>query len=188
MLTRRALLRSTALVPVSVLVVSCAPAPSVTMTPNPVPQWLAALQAIGTIGLNAIPELKSAGLVGTGAAQATTIIQNVVSAASAISASSTATQGQSVLIQIEGDANALAPIIAPFLPLIPGGGVIGLIFAALPLIEAGVNLGVSLLSPKVTAMAAAVPTRVPMAGTGPVPPMTAQEAVNELIARAALHQ
>jgi hypothetical protein len=103
------------------------------------PAWIAAMQAINTEISLIMPQLTAAGLSGTAAAQVSAILAQMQKALSAISVASTQAQGASVLVQVEQYINALAPLVLPFVSLIPGGSIIGLIVAALPAIELAVN-------------------------------------------------
>ena len=129
-------------------------------SPTGIPTWVSDIQAIGSeVGqvLALLPTSVPAATV----TQIQTIISAIESAASAIGASSTQTQGQSVLIQIEGYINSLAPIVLPLLSAIPGIGpaigIIGIIVGALPEIEAAVNIVTSLLSSQAQALVTAAP-------------------------------
>lgn len=154
-----------------------------------VPLYVAAIEAVGQQALLALPQLIGAGLSGTAASSATTIINQISNVGKAISAAATATESQNSLIQIEGYINALAPIVASFASVIPGGAIIGLIVAALPAIEFAVNLGVTLLSPQAQQLAATAPP-VAAAPTGrmgdalPTAASRSQAYLNQLIATA----
>lgn len=140
-------------------------------------QALQGVQALSAQAQAIYQQLVSAGMrVSSGTATTVqTILTQIQNAASALTPVSTAVQGQSVLQQVESYINTLIPIAAPFLPLIPGGagGIISLIVAALPAIEAGFNMIVSFLTPATTAVAAPSPTA---AALNPV------AALNKLIA------
>ena len=153
MLTRRTLLSSVAPAAVAISVAGCWPTP----TPTTIPTWVAGLQAIATEIALVIPELQVVGLGGNTLTSAQAIVTEIQTALAAISATSTTTQGQSVLIQVEGYINALAPLILPFVSLIPGGTTIGIIIAALPALEALVNIAVSLLSAQAASIASTAP-------------------------------
>jgi hypothetical protein len=87
----------------------------------------------------------------------------IAAAANAITAANAAAQGQSTLTQIELYANALAPIVEPYVAMAanaaaPGSGIIvALVFAALPEIELLLNVTVSELTPIVKQIAAQAP-------------------------------
>ena len=108
-------------------------------TPTQPSVWIAGLQSILTMTSAILPQFVSAGLSGANLATAQQIVAEMQQALSTINATSTTVQGQSVLTQIEGYINALAPLLLPFVSLIPGGSYIGLIVAALPAIEAAIN-------------------------------------------------
>lgn len=180
MLTRRELLRSTALVPVGLLLAKCSmPATQIAATAA------AAIEAVGTEAANIMPELEKAGLSGADATTAQTVISEMESVANTVSATSTQAQGQAALTQIEDYVNALAPLVTPFLPMIPGGGTIGIIIAAIPAIEPLIDFGVSMLSAQAQALAAPPAATAPVPGMAPVSP--AQAAMLELIRRASGH-
>lgn len=124
-----------------------------TAGPNPVPLWVAGIQAVAQEFTNDLPAiLQAAGASGSGAS-IQSIIDKIVAAASAISSASTQVQGQSVLQQIEGYVNSLAPLVAPFAASVPG---LGIVIAALPAIELGLNVLTSFLSPQAKALGATV--------------------------------
>src|SRR6185312_3303581 len=157
-LSRRRLLAATAIVPAAVVLAAC---------PGPVavPAFVAALQSVGQDVLLAMPQLLKAGLSGATAATVNTAINAISQVGNDVSAASTATQGQSALIQIEGYVNAIAPDVLPFLPLIPGGSIIAIVIAALPAIEAMLNFAASLLSAEAKAVAATAQVPAPAAST-----------------------
>jgi hypothetical protein len=135
-----------------------------------------------------MPQLTKAGLSGATVTTVSTAITAISAAGNDISAAATATQGQSTLIQIEGYVNAIAPDVLPFVSLIPGGGILALVIAALPAIEAMLNFAVSLLSAeaKTIAVAATPPTPAPtsaarMAATAPGANPTSAAALAELL-------
>lgn len=124
-----------------------------------VASWVAGEQAVGQEFVIVEPELAAAGFNAatpipvtiSGVTKTTTLagvgtlIQQLTTA---LGAASTASQGQSTLIEIETYINALTPIIWPIVsPFItaasPGAGfTIGLIVAALPALEAALNFAV----------------------------------------------
>ncbi len=116
---------------------------------------VAGFQAIAQEVQLALPQLQAAGLSGTAANTVTTIIGGVQAAARVVSAVSTPTQGSSTLTTIESYVNEIAPLVAPFVSLVPGGGIIALVIAALPELEAALNFTVSLLSAQAKQIAAA---------------------------------
>ncbi len=122
-----------------------------------VPSWVAALEAIATEAGSILPQLEAAGLSGADAAKAQQIVAEIQSALKVINIASSETQGQSALATVEGYINALAPLALPFVSLIPGGTVVGLIVAALPAIELALNFIVSLLTPQAKELAASAP-------------------------------
>ena len=120
---------------------------------NQIPLWVAGIQAVAQELTNDLPTiLQAAGASGSGAS-IQSIINKIVAAASAISAASTQVQGQGVLQQIEGYVNSLAPLVAPFAASVPG---LGIVIAALPAIELGLNVLTSFLSPQAKALGATV--------------------------------
>ena len=181
-ITRRDLIYGAALIPVGIALADC--------SPNVEPTFVAALQAVGQEISLALPQLQKAGLSNNLAGTIAKAITAIEAAASGVGMATTATQGQSVLIQIEGDINAIVPVVAPFVALVPGGAIISLVIAALPAIEAMVNFGVSLLSNQAKQVAATAVVPTPAAGSlarseAPIDP--AQAALAELLRRAAGH-
>ncbi len=135
--------------------------------PNQVPAWVAAFEAVLTMATSILPQLQAVGLSGGDLDKAQKIVAGMQDALKAISSASTQGQGQAVLTQIEGYINALAPIVATFAALVPGGSIVGLIIAALPAIELGVNFVISLLTPQAVAIASTAPA-LPNAPQGKV--------------------
>ncbi len=178
-ISRRDLFRGAAMVPVGIALASCAGG-------NQVPAWVAAIAAIGREAVLILPQLVAAGLPGAAASQAAAIIGSIQNVAQTISAASTAAQGQAALGQIEIYINAVAPIVADYAGLVPGGSILGLIVAALPAVELAVNVIVDLLTPQAKALAGTAPTAIPSTPTAAAAPLSAQQAMERLIALAAL--
>ncbi len=109
-----------------------------------------------TAGL-VLPQLQATGLAGGALNTVTTILGELQAAAAAITGASSLGAGQSTLTRVEGYVNALAPLVLPFVALIPGGAVISLLVAALPELEIAINFASSLLSAQARQVAAAVP-------------------------------
>ena len=134
------------------------------------PVWVAAVEAIAKEAQLVVPQLAAVGLTGQTATNVTNIIAQIVAAAGVIGSASTQSQGTSTLTAIEIYVNDLAPLILPFLPLVPGGTIIGVIVAALPEIEVAVNFVASLLTPvakQVAATAAPAPASFSLFGPSP---------------------
>lgn len=142
-LSRRNLLKiaigAAAMVPVATLL-GC---PGTTTS---VSSWVQVIEDIGTEAVDIVPQLEAAGMSAASGSTVQSIVTEIQAAASAIGSSSTATQGQSTLQQIEGYINSLAPLVAPFVALVPGGAVISIIIAALPLAESALNMITALTS------------------------------------------
>lgn len=140
--------------------------------------WLAGLQTIEQLFVSVEPELVGEGfnanspisITVSGVTTTTTvsgIAALVTKLVSALSAASTVTQGQSVLVTVETYINALVPVIWPVVePFVtaatPGGGfAIGLIIADLPALESmlnfAVNFGKTLLTPQAQQLAILAP-------------------------------
>ena len=147
-----------------------------------VPIWVAAFQAILTEAASILPQLQAVGLTGNALSNASTIISEIKAALSAINAASTASQGMNVLQTVEIYINSLAPLVLPFVSLIPGGAVIGLIVAALPAIEAALNIVVTLLTPQAQTIAQSAPVLPASARYGGA--VNSQAYLNLLIQRA----
>lgn len=169
-ITRRNLLRVTALLPVGYAMGSCGTLPVVGAFVGPI-------EAIGQqITLDA-PQFQSViATVPAYAGQAASLVSKVTgidtaiqAAAAAIGAASTQSEGQSTLITIETYMNALAPIVGPPLQAaaaaaFPGGGlVVGLVIAALPAIEPLVNMTVDQLTAEAKALVAYAQVPAPTA-------------------------
>jgi hypothetical protein len=159
--SRRALLAGLGLLPL----VACQTTTPVTPpAPIPPPAWVAGLEAIATEAQNALNQLAAVGLnlnvtvtVGGVSMTVSQIISTIQTLAASIGSASTQAEGQATLTQIEDYINALAPLILPFVSLIPGGSIIGLIVAALPALETMLNIAVSILSPTAVQVAQSAP-------------------------------
>ena len=110
------------------------------------PIAVAAMSAFGKEIVLVAPQLEKFGLSDNADAQVKKYAQLMADLANGITTATPATEGQSTLTKIEDYINAVAPIVAPFVSLVPGGSIIGLCIAALPEIELLVNLGASLLT------------------------------------------
>ena len=158
---------------------------STTTTTTTVSGWVQAFQALAAEAQLIVPELTAVGLGGNTLTSVQAIVGDIESVLSGVSTAMTQTQGQSVLAQVEGYINNLAPLVLPFVSLIPGGSVIGLIVAALPAIEALVNFGISELSSVTAQLAASAPAPTVSAKLkGSVAAPTAQQYLNLLIQKA----
>jgi hypothetical protein len=118
--------------------------------PGQIPAWLQGLQAILEEAPSIIPQLQNFGLSGSALATAQQVVADIEQVLNGIGNATTAAEGLSILQQVETYINTLAPIALAVIPasvLGPAGTVIGLVIAALPAIEAGVNMLVSALSP-----------------------------------------
>lgn len=174
MLTRRDLLAGTALLTVA----AC------DQFTTQVPLWVSAIQAIGQETVAIMPQLTAAGLSGDAATHATSIIAQIQTATTAITTAATAAQGQSTLVQIETYVNALAPYIAQYAALVPGGSVIGLIVAALPAIELALNLAVNILTNEAKALAQTAPKPAAAVPGRAAAPLSPEQALQLLLQRA----
>jgi len=191
LLTRRSLLATAAPAALAIGLAGCGTTISgITNTVTTVgPTVIAALQALGTMFAQVVPQLAPFGLTGTSQSEALSIISTIESALSGVGSTLTLSQGQSILTVVENSLNTLAPIILAAIPAaalaaIPGGSIIGLIVAALPAIEAGVNFLVSLIgqaasSLKTSAPALPASSRFKALATG-----SSQQYMNLLIQRA----
>ena len=154
-------------------------------TTTTVSGWVQAFQALAAEAQLIVPELTAVGLGGNTLTSVQAIVGDIESVLSGVSTAMTQTQGQSVLAQVEGYINNLAPLVLPFVSLIPGGSVIGLIVAALPAIEVLVNFGISALTPVTAQLAASAPAPTASAKLkGSVAAPTAQQYLNLLIQKA----
>ncbi len=191
MMNRRALLRSTALIPVSAALAACGSTSGTTTTGGipvnvtvAVPAWTNAIQAIGQFFQQQfLPSLVAGGAKIPSSTIATIdqIVSGISGVASGVNSATTQSQGASVLTTIENFVNELAPVAAPFLALVPGvGPILSIALAALPAVEGLVNMGTSLLSPLVTQIAAAPVPTTPTASAAPLSP---QQALGIVLAR-----
>lgn len=152
-ITRRALLRTTAFTAPAFALAACAGAGGgVPVTVNvPVSSWTNAIQGIGQYFTQQfLPSLTSAGAKIPASTLGTIerIVGGIGGAAAGVNAATTQSQGAGVLATIENYANELAPVVAPFLALIPGAGpILTIALAAMPAVEGLVNMGSTLLSP-----------------------------------------
>ena len=167
-LTRRRLIAATPMIPIGLALADCAALGTAAGTAL-APAAASAIEAIGQYFVNnVLSAIQGAGasISSSTLGTITQIVNSIGQAAAGISTATTQTQGQSTLQTIEGYVNNLAPVVAPFLSLIPGAGpILTIAFAALPAIEGLVNLGSSLLTPLVSQIAAApVPSPAPAAG------------------------
>jgi hypothetical protein len=128
-----------------------------TGTPTTGAAWVTALESIASEIALAVPQLVEAGLGGNTLTSVQEVVAEIQQALSGVGAAITATAGQDVLVQVEGYINAIAPLVQPFLSLIPGGSIIGLIVAALPAIEALLNVAVTALTSVAQSLASSAP-------------------------------
>lgn len=88
-------------------------------------------------------------------------IGDIKTVAAGVASVTTPQAGQSLLITIEDYFNQLAPIILPLISVIPGIGsaasILGIIIAAMPAIEAIVNMLITALTPAAQSLAKAAP-------------------------------
>jgi hypothetical protein len=149
----------------------------------PIPTWITGLRAIAKEVQLVLPQLQAVGLIGNAALNVGVIADKIVAAIGAIGDAATLSQGQSVLTAVETYINALAPLVAPFVALVPGGAIISLIVAALPELEVLLNLAVTVLTPPTKALMTSAP-RPAGAARGVVTVLTPNEALAELMRRA----
>ncbi|MDE2426324.1 MAG: hypothetical protein KGO96_10510 [Elusimicrobia bacterium] len=149
-------------------------------TPSPTaPAWVSIAQSIAA-GLGAaVPGLEGVGLSTTTGGEITTAANSIARLLAQLPAVPTAAQGQSIVTTIENDINTFAPLITPFAALIPGGATIGLVVAALPALEAAVNLATSLTSTALSLATTATPKTAGGArgAHGPAPQLSPQAAL-----------
>lgn len=150
--SRRRLLAATSLVPIAFALDACNGTAGLLA-----PIAVSAFQAVGKEAVLIAPQLVQYGLSQADADNIVAGAKIVAAVAGAITGTSTALQGADTLSKIEAYVNAVAPIVAPFAPLIPGGTVIGLVIVALPEIEMAINFGASLLSQMAKQVAATAP-------------------------------
>ncbi len=133
-----------------------------TLIPTPVttaiPQWVSAIQAVGTEVGQLVAALPSSVIPAGTVTEIQNVVATIQSIASGISAATTASAGQSALSQIEALINDLAPLILPFTSSIPTiGPIIGIVVAALPAIEALLTPFISLVSSTTQSLATLAP-------------------------------
>ena len=157
-LSRRALFckAPTVMLPLGLALAGCA-ATTATTGGTTVTSAVTAIQAFGQyLAQTFLPALTGSG-VSIPTSTLTTIsniISGIGSAANAIGTAASATAG-STLATIENYVNQLAPVIQPFIAMIPGvGSIASIAFMALPAIEGLVNMASTLLSPLVQSIAA----------------------------------
>lgn len=177
--TRRVFLTATA--PGALMLAGCAGSST-----GSVSVWIAGLQAIETEVQALLPAIATATSVPAATlTEITTILQGISTALSTVGTASTTLTGQSVLAQVEGYINALAPLILPFISVIPGGQYISLIVAALPAIETALNF-ISNLTAQALSLATAAPVVASARLRGPaavaLTPAVSQLYLNMLIA------
>ena len=183
--SRRRLLTLAAGGSLAAVLAGCGTTGGGTTTTTTASNWVQAFQALAAEAQLIVPELTAVGLGGNTLTSVQAIVGDIESVLSGVSTAMTQTQGQSVLAQVEGYINNLAPLVLPFVSLIPGGSVIGLIVAALPAIEALVNFGISELSSVTAQLAASAPAPTVSAKLkGSVAAPTAQQYLNLLIQKA----
>ena len=156
MLSRRTLLFTTA--PAALALAGCATTGGTT-TFN-IGAFAQAIQAVSD-ELGAVLSALPTGSIAAGTlATIQTIIGDIKTVASGVGSVTTPAAGTSLLTTIEGYLNQLAPIILPLLSVIPGigpaMGILGIIVAALPAIEALVGM-VTALFPTTQTLAASAP-------------------------------
>jgi hypothetical protein len=174
-MNRRALVTTALMLPIGYVVSgmsTCGGGTSVTSTT--ISDALKGIQALGTEASAIYQQLVAGGMKVSSATASTvqTILNGIQSAASSLTAANAATLGQSILAQVEGYINALAPLVAPF---VTGGGstILQIALMALPAIETGFNMLVSLLTPAAKAL---VPAPTPTAAA-----VTPAQALQQLI-------
>src|ERR1700722_4793643 len=126
-ITRRRLLRTASVVPVAAALAACGaltpsptPSPTPTPTPSSAPAWVTGIDDVGAMVSTGIAELQGFGLGGAALSTAQSIVAGIEQAAGAVGALSTPAAGSSALATIESYVNQLAPVVAPFVSLIPG--------------------------------------------------------------------
>lgn len=166
----------------------CASSGTTTTTPN-VSGWVTALQALAAEAGQIIPQLSQVAGFSSVEPQVQQIVAGIQQALSGVSSAWTQSQGQSALTTVENYINDLAPIVLPFVGMIPGvgtaGSVIGLIVASLPAIEAALNVALSALTPQATSLQQTAPPLPASARLGAAPPSASvsQQYVNLLISK-----
>jgi hypothetical protein len=179
-ISRRALFAGMSAATVGSLGLIACTNPNLPPVTNAVPAYVAAFQAILSLLASVVPQLQTVpGFAGNTLTSVETVIAEIQKVLTGVSNATTATAGEDVLTVIEGYINVLAPMVLPFVALIPGGSFIGLIIAALPAIEGLFNFFVDLLSPTSQQVAATSPAltshRLGLArGTLGAPPTPAQ--------------
>lgn len=181
-ITRRALLRTTAFTAPAFALAACAGPGGVPVTVNvPVSSWANAIQGIGQYFTQQfLPSLTGAGAKIPQSTLATIerIVGGIGGAAAGVDAATTQSQGASTLQTIENYVNELAPVVGPFLALIPGAGpILSIALAALPAVEGLVNMGSTLLSPLAQQIAATPVATKPTAMAAPLSPAAALQIV-----------
>jgi len=165
-LSRRALFcrAPTVMLPLGLALAGCAS--TTTSGATTVSTAVTAIQAFGQyLAQTFLPALTGSGVAIPASALTTIskIISGIGGVANAIGTAASATAG-SALATIENYVNQLAPVIQPFLAMIPGvGSIASIAFMALPAIEGLVNMASTLLSPLVQQIAAQPVTTVPTA-------------------------
>ena len=150
-MTRRALLRSTALVPVAA-VVACA---GQTAAGLPA-QLLSDVQTLASGVAGILPTLGAvAGIPAATVSQVGGDIAELQQAAGTLSGVATTTAAQPVVQQIEGYVNAIVGIAAPLLAATPAGPILAAATVLLPVIEAAVGLVLPPSAPPAAVAAAA---------------------------------
>ena len=185
-LTRRALFckAPTIMIGLPLVLAACAPSNNGGATIGvtvPLSSAVTAIQAFGQyLAQTFLPSLTGSGVPISNNVLGTIskIITGISGVANAVGTASSATTG-SVLATIEGYVNQLAPVVQPYLSMIPGfGSIAAIAFMALPAIEGLVNMGATLLSPLVQQIAAApVPAGPTAAGVA----LTPQQALQLLL-------
>jgi len=153
-LSRRKFIALSGVAAIAVPLAGCAGLP---FTPTLVQSAVTAIQAIGTEITQFLPQISSVAGISTSTVSAiATVVGLIQQAASAVGTATTQSSGAAILTQIETYINDLAPLVLPFLSLIPGGNILGIIIAALPAIEAAVGI-VSQLITQAASLAATAP-------------------------------
>lgn len=156
MISRRTLLFTTA--PAALALAGCATSGGTT-TFN-VAAFAQAIQAVSDELGAVLSALPTGTIAASTLSTIHTIIASIQTVATGVSSVVTPAAGANLLTTIEGYINELAPIVLPLLSAIPGigpaAGILGIVVAALPAIEAMVGM-VTALFPQTQTLASAAP-------------------------------
>ena len=183
-LSRRTFLLASATVPLA----GCSTISGIIGNTTSSQQIVTALQAVATEITQVIPQLSQVpGFAGNTLTAVQQVVAEIQQVLSGVSSAITQGQGQSILIQVENYINDLAPLVLPFVSLIPGGSIIGMVVAALPAIEAAAGVvasALSNLSKSIATSAPPLPASARLRATTPI--STSQQYLNLLEQRASV--